>query len=455
MDTIKFDDHRSILINKKLLELMKKKDSNPNIIKKFLQNKNYLRLEQTSQNQQSQPSKSETKSKPQKLQPSNTEKKSKAQKGPNQIYKKVPQLSNTPREEYKKYHKIKIGITAALFDRLHTNGHKFNTILWYDFFTVCGYDVYFLVRENVIVPKGFKSITFTQKDMSNVAQLDIVCMIGVLDQSLLLYCKAKKKRFIYMIMGSTYHNDVRFMLDPGCKRKSQFFDIQEAWMSPHFEFCREYYKIKYKTDNIFIGPYFWREDLFVKDNVLKHVNKNFLKLKVAIVEPNIELAKNCLIPISICEKANKWIDHVFVFNAAQLKDNICFKSFVCNTTLQKDRKISIEARYPFGLILSRHANCVVSCVRDCELNYIYLECFYLGIPLIHNSKKIKEYGYYYPDYDVTKGAEQVKNVLMNHNRQKYIEKHKPLLEKYSIYNPMYHTWVHERINNTGHNDCFD
>jgi len=44
-------------------------------------------------------------------------------------------------------------------------------------------------------------------------------------------------------------------------------------------------------------------------------------------------------------------------------------------------------------------------VENWDLNYVFLECFYLGVPLIHNSKMLKDYGYYYPDLDISKGAE--------------------------------------------------
>ena len=66
---------------------------------------------------------------------------------------------------------------------------------------------------------------------------------------------------------------------------------------------------------------------------------------------------------------------------------------------------------------------------------------------------LKDYGYYYPKYDVNKGAEQILNVLHNHNKEEYIKKHKPVLEKYSIYNPSYIGWVKAKLKNEISYDC--
>ena len=66
------------------------------------------------------------------------------------------------------------------------------------------------------------------------------------------------------------------------------------------------------------------------------------KLKVAIVEPNFEQAKNCIIPIAICEKAEKYIHNVKVFNTFHLKDNKFLKKYILGTELQKIKKLLLK-----------------------------------------------------------------------------------------------------------------
>ena len=82
-----------------------------------------------------------------------------------------------------------------------------------------------------------------------------------------------------------------------------------------------------------------------------------------------------------------------------------------------------------------------------------MECFYLGVPYVHNSPLLKDYGYYYPEYNVSRGAEQIEFLIKNHDREKYIQKHKPLLEKFSVKNPMFISWARNRIKGRISYDC--
>ena len=35
-----------------------------------------------------------------------------------------------------------------------------------------------------------------------------------------------------------------------------YHQYDEVWLSPHFQYVQEYYKIRYKTDNVFLCPFF-------------------------------------------------------------------------------------------------------------------------------------------------------------------------------------------------------
>ena len=131
-----------------------------------------------------------------------------------------------------------------------------------------------------------------------------------------------KIKVIKVDLGSTYHNDVRDVIYKDSKEN--FFyrcKADEIWISPHFKYSQKYIKAREKT-NVFTCPYFWREDLF-KDYKEK-VAPMRSKLKVAIVEPNLEQAKNALPAILICEKAEQNIEKVYVCNTAKFSSNIFF-----------------------------------------------------------------------------------------------------------------------------------
>lgn len=364
---------------------------------------------------------------------------------------------------------MKVGIVSPIIEKLHSNGVRFNTILWYDFFEKCGYDVSFITDTefnhdkynflNCSVLWGenkegkIEVVNNYKNKFPKLFDFDVVFTIGLLHKNYNNLLKKEDIKLIYIMLGSTYHNDVHSLIDDNFKTGLQTFCFDEIWISPHFKYCQEYYKIRYKCEKVFIGPYFWRDDLFKKEKALDTVLTDINNLKVAIVEPNIEQAKNCIIPIAICEKAHKHIKKIKLFNTLRLKNQRFFKEYVLNTEACKSGKITVEARHPLPFILSKYCNCVVSYVEDCDLNYVFLECFYLGVPLIHNSPMLKDYGYYYPRLDVSKGAQQIENVIKYHNREEYIKKHKPLISKYSLSNSLYIEWVKGRLNGTVNFDC--
>ena len=103
----------------------------------------------------------------------------------------------------------------------------------------------------------------------------------------------------------------------------------EIWISPHFEFSKEYLKIRYQTEHVYICPYIWRDDVIapIRDRVLtiKAAQLGVPQaqrpngLRVAILEPNLEQAKNCLVPLAICEKARHYIQKISMWNTVDIK----------------------------------------------------------------------------------------------------------------------------------------
>ncbi len=86
--------------------------------------------------------------------------------------------------------------------------------------------------------------------------------------------------------------------------------------------------------------------------------------------------------------------------------------------------------------VSRYGNTIVSHQIENELNYLYFEALYLGLPLIHNSNLLSSYGYYYPKNDTQMAANQLKNAFLNHEDQlsAYKGDAQQLFEKHSPYN---------------------
>ncbi len=206
----------------------------------------------------------------------------------------------------------------------------------------------------------------------------------------------------------------------------------ETWISPHFEYGIEYYKYIHNSENVLVAPYFWQPDF-----IYEQINNNFDEINIGVFESNTFFNKSCFIPIIICEKAKEHINKAYILGSKKLYDtNKKFKEFANNSTLFKKNKMSFEERHRFCYIMKNYCNVVVSFVENCDLNYLFFECFYLGIPLIHNSKMLKDYGYYYEGCNVSQAVEHIKNIKLNgFNKEEYIAKHKAILYKYSLENP--------------------
>ena len=353
---------------------------------------------------------------------------------------------------------MKIAVTCAdlvIPDdiRIFSNGHHLNVLLWYHFFEKCGFDVIFIsdrMETNTIINNNceYKVINyikwFEDENLLVKENIDSIFIAGLTDGGL---CKLMKKHNIYVIysmMGNNYINDIDTVIyDTGYLELVPERDIfDEIWVSPHFEYSIEYYKIRYGMENILVGPYIW-SDYLVKGKPTQVYNKGD-KLNVAICEPNICDKKNCMIPICICEKGEQYIEKMRCYCTTKLRENKYFVSFASSLNINKKGKALFNDRFIITDILNT-CNCVVSTTQEWDLNYVFLECFYFGIPLIHNSKMLQEYGYYYPDLDISKGVEQIEKVFKTHNTKLYIEKHKPLLHKYSMENTYYQEWVKDRL----------
>jgi hypothetical protein len=99
----------------------------------------------------------------------------------------------------------------------------------------------------------------------------------------------------------------------------------------------------------------------------------------------------------------------------------------------KANKMSVEGRFATADVLIQHANAVVTHHWENGLNYLYYDVLYGGYPLIHNSEFIRDYGYYYPDFNPIAGGEVLLHALANHREQlgDYREKANELIAKVS------------------------
>ena len=126
---------------------------------------------------------------------------------------------------------MKVGITIPKIKSLHTNGIVFNTLLWYDFFQNCGFDVSFITYDkDTVTHEDYKFLNFynlwnydDEKNISLVENykekypelfdFDIVFNVGLFDAPFLTLLKLESVKLIYIMLGSVYHNDIHCIVD--------------------------------------------------------------------------------------------------------------------------------------------------------------------------------------------------------------------------------------------------
>ena len=66
-------------------------------------------------------------------------------------------------------------------------------------------------------------------------------------------------------------------------------------------------------------------------------------------------------------------------------------------------------------MLGKEVDMVLHHQWENDLNYMYWDTLYLGYPLIHNSKRIQEAGYYFKDFDPADGGEAILAAMDMHD----------------------------------------
>lgn len=134
--------------------------------------------------------------------------------------------------------------------------------------------------------------------------------------------------------------------------------------------------------------------------------------RIGIMEPNITVMKTSHVAMLACEAA--WrrqpdaIEAVLVSNTIQHRDFAHFNSFAGALDIVKAGVMSFEARFISANFLADHCDAVVTHHWENGLNYLYYEVLHGGYPLIHNSRWLMDYGYYFPDF----GAEAAGDALL-------------------------------------------
>jgi len=334
-----------------------------------------------------------------------------------------------------------IGITLGFPDydkniEMWSNGARQNIIYLYLTLKQCkNVNKCYIVNVGGKKIKDYEKIDFNPDELDVVEwdeikdNLDIVIQLGMqLGDDKVNFLKSKNKKIISYVCGNMYVINTEHMLY--LNEKSQPFIetnvFDEVWTNAqHLNTNKHYLETLYRA-SVKVCPHIWNPYLIEKlkseernKNLIFEYNNINPKKRIGVFEPNINVVKTSFYPMMICERLYNFrpelFENIMITNTLFKKEDRNFLYLALSLDITKNIA-TYENRYVLPEFLANYTDIIVSHQWENGLNYMYYDVFYLKYPFVHNSEFFKEYGYYYPNFDVEKGYKQLENSILNHDK---------------------------------------
>lgn len=261
--------------------------------------------------------------------------------------------------------------------------------------------------------------------------LDVVIeMAGALDVQWLSYFRACGGRVVFHCVGQPFVSLAEPIVfsDKGHFSKPERCD--EVWLLPKDEVFTPMMRTLHRCP-VFEVPYLWSPQ-FLAQRVAEVEASGYRfgyaqrtaaqpGFRVAIFEPNISVVKSSSVPMLICDGAYRTdreaVTSMQVLNTLHIKDHPTMLYLANSLDIVREHKAVFHGRNDFAGFMVQFADAVVSHQWQNDQNYSYLDALYGNYPLVHNSPWLREAGYYYPDFDIAAGAQQLLQAVRGHDTQ--------------------------------------
>lgn len=321
---------------------------------------------------------------------------------------------------------------------LFSNGLIQNAYFLYEVFTRLGHTCHLLSYNKSYTKLDYNDIpirTISEDDaVFRVSDYKMIITVAMgITESMYKKCKAVGVRVIGFICGnSMFMNLGDFTSNPptnvviGKERP-----VDELWIIGAYDFMKSYLELLRGAPARLV-PHLWSprlleavaEERFKKPAsalVYNPATHTANQCEIIILEPNVNIVKTGLIPLMAAERAfldaKDLINEVYLFNYPE--ENKHVEAIVGNLTVKS--KVRKFKSLHIGNILTHFNEKGTMPIFVCHQlyngwNYLYYELMYYGYPFIHNSPLMKEYGYYYNEFDIEGCARQIRLAHETHNR---------------------------------------
>lgn len=205
----------------------------------------------------------------------------------------------------------------------------------------------------------------------------------------------------------------------------------EVWTISNYTSDSGFYRCLFVKDIPFREvPYVWSPSLmpFVAPYEFFNSDTKY----VIIMEWNKQVTKTCLIPLLGCDRLHRQGKHkirVWLFCKPATEG---FQRFL--TTLAVPVECYPPVRYPAVMMQARQKKLdafLFSHQIHNALNFLHMETFHFGCPLVHNCPLYAGAGYYYQGNDAVEGANQLERAIETHHVNPKSQLVKGILHRFS------------------------
>ena len=359
--------------------------------------------------------------------------------------------------------KVILLATATITDEnLFSNGLFQNVYIFYRMFESMGYLPLMIVNKKhesmEKVPSYMRDLRLisVEEIAKNPIPVSIYIEVGMsIDSQMRKFLRMCGAKIAKLYLGNILNIDVETPIFYPTMHFSHHVigELDEIWVSPHYtqhsEYARALNHVDIRKRETGIVPYVWDSQILFNDGERKFQWKpSGGKETFLILEPNISFQKCSLVPLMIleawyrkykAENTNPWNGEIVVINGERLLMIPFFKETIWNTLdIVKDGLVKMRGRTDILSLLKEFPSGMPICHQwNNEYNYMVLEYFTTGYPVMHNASDWKEYGYYYPNSDIGYAANLVDRIRKTHaeNFNIYKAHAHALLWRHSPYNP--------------------
>jgi hypothetical protein len=278
------------------------------------------------------------------------------------------------------------------------------------------------------------------------------------DRPTLERIKNQGTKIVQNICGNNFIIDQeRFVF--GCHEGINFYEnselYDEYWLLPMYSFAKSYIETMTRRP-VIVVPYVWDADIIEawmkRTNPLSDIHwrpfgSDIINPTILIAEPNVSIHKTALVPLAICER--------YFLEGGKLEKILCLSTnkadasdhqrlqMMSQLTITRMHKVETYPRMILPDVLHQLLNLgkspiIISHQIMNDLNFLHLEMFYLGHPIIHNCERLKDAGFYYEACNVEQGAKLLADLTssttkIDHNPIQI--RSKEILWRYSSRNP--------------------